>query len=198
LATSLAGAALAGSILAGCGGPGTPSTSPADFSTLVGAGRAAFRQGDYNAASQLFEQALAKSPDDPTAHYDLGSVYQAENLDKQALTEYAKALAKDPTFVPAIYNEATIYAAHDVPLAIFLYRKVIHIQPNSPTAYLNLGLLEDQQGQHAQAGADLRQAVALDATLHNQIPPNVVADLALPPPPRPKLPPAPGTTTSGP
>jgi Flp pilus assembly protein TadD len=150
--------------------------------TLLGAGTAAYNQADYNAATQLFEQATERAPTDAAARYDLGLAYQGEHRDADALVQYRKALSYDPTLVSAIFNEATIYGIHDTPLAIFLYRKVISLQAKSPTAYLNLGLLEAQDGQPAPAGADLRQAVRLEPALRARIPPSVVPDLSLPPP----------------
>jgi tetratricopeptide (TPR) repeat protein len=172
-------------VLGGGSGACSSSHGPgANAATLIGAASAAFRQRDYNAASQLFQQAIKKDPSNATAYYDLGSVYQAQNLDQQAITSYRKALSLAPTLVPAIFNEATIYAAHDAPLAIFLYRRAIALQPDSPTAYLNLGLLEAQTdaAEQAQAGADLRKAIQLDPSLRARIPQSVLPDLSLPPP----------------
>jgi tetratricopeptide (TPR) repeat protein len=151
--------------------------------TLVGSGKAAFNRGNFKASIELFEQALAKAPTDAAAYYDLGTVYQAERLDGDALHDYAKALTYDSSLVPAIYNEATIYAANDVPLAIYLYRRVIALRANSPTAYLNLGLLEATEGQQTVAAADLRRAVQLEPALRTSIPASLVPDLSIPSPP---------------
>lgn len=169
------------SALAGCGGSSTPQPRPSE-SVLLGAGTTEFRHGDYNAASQLFQQAITRDPSSATAHYDLGTVYQAEHQVGPALREYRLALQNSPNLLPAIFNEATIESAHDVPLAVFLYREVISLQPSSPTAYLNLGLLEAQQGERALAGVDLRKAVQLDKSLRARIPRSVALDLTLPPP----------------
>ena len=158
------------------------SASSPSVATLLGAGTTEYRQGAYDAAAQLFQQALKKAPDDATAYFDLGSVYQAEHMDQQALQQYAMALRDDPDLSAAVYNQATIYASKNVPLAIFLYRKVISMQADSPTAYLNLGLLEAQQGQKAGAGVHLREAVKLDPVLRANIPAADAADLSLPPP----------------
>jgi Tfp pilus assembly protein PilF len=162
---------------------------------MIGAGSAAFRQGDMNAATQLFQQALQRDPTNATAHYDLGAVFQAQNLNSQALGEYAKALSYQPNFVSVIFNQATIYAVHNPPLAIYLYNRVISLQPRAPTAYLNLGLLEDAQGSKARAGADLRAALALEPSLRSKIPAAVAPDLKLPPPKTTSHPSATTTTT---
>jgi tetratricopeptide (TPR) repeat protein len=167
-------------VVGGCGG-GRPAPPPS-AATLVGAGNAAIRQGDYNAATQLFQQAIQRDPSNATAYYDLGTVFQSERRNSDALAQYAKALAYDPKMVPAIFNQATIYAVHNAPLAIFLYQRIISLQPHAPTAYLNRGLLEDAQGDKSRAGADLRMALAQDPTLRSRIPAAAASDLTLRPP----------------
>jgi Flp pilus assembly protein TadD len=167
--------------LAGCGASSAPQPQPSE-SVLLGAGSTEFRHGDYNAAGQLFQQAITRDPGDATAYYDLGTTYQAENRVRPAVKEYRLALRYNPSLVPAIFNEATIESVHDVPLAIFLYHEAISLQPNSPTAYLNLGLLEAQQGERAFAGVTLRKALQLDESLRARIPRSVAPDLTLPPP----------------
>jgi tetratricopeptide (TPR) repeat protein len=174
-------AATAAVTLGACGAKATP---PPSIATLLGAGSTAFKQGDYSAATQLFQQAIVRDSGNATAHYDLGTAYQAENRSSDALAQYAKAVTYDPTLVSAIFNQATIYSAHNRPLAIYLYQRVISLQPNAATAYLNLGLLEDEQGDKARAGVDLRTAVAQNPRLRSQIPTAVAPDLKLPAPPR--------------
>jgi tetratricopeptide (TPR) repeat protein len=176
LVTALAAVAAA---LCACGGG---AGSPPSVATLLGAGSSAFTEGHYKVASQLFQQAIGRDPSNASAHYDLGTVYQAEHLASGALAQYAEALTYDPRLVPAIFDQATIYAAHNRLLAIFLYERVIALQPNAPTAYLNLGLLEAEQGDKVRAGADFRTALAQDPALHSLIPTAVTPDLDLPAP----------------
>ena len=60
---------------------------------------------------------------------------------------------------------------------------LISLQADSSAAYLNLGLLEAQQGQRSAAGADLRKAIQLEPTLRARIPTSVLPDLSAAPPP---------------
>ena len=131
---------------------------------------------------RLFQQAIHKDPSDAIAYYDLGSAYQAAGNNQDALKQYRLALARDPNEVSALYNEAVIYSVHDSALAEFLYRKVIQLKPDSPTALLNLGLLLAVDGAKAQAGVALRHAIKLDPTLRARIPASVLVDLTAPPP----------------
>ena len=68
----------------------------------------------------------------------------------------------NPNYVPALYNEATIYATTDPVPAISLYRHIVKIQPTAPTAYLNLGFLEITHGEPKQGVKSLATAVKPD------------------------------------
>ncbi len=151
----------------------TTTTKPPSYETLVGAGIALLKQNNLNAAQQLFEQAVKVAPTLPVAYYDLGVINQSESNTRGALQEYLMADREDPKYVPALYNRAVIYRTTNKPLAVFLYRQVIQLQPNSPTAYLALGLMQiGGRGPSikAQALRYLKQAVKLDRSLMADIP----------------------------
>jgi tetratricopeptide (TPR) repeat protein len=157
--------------VAGCGNSG-PSLPQASIATTLAAGSAALRQRDYWAAEQLFEQVIKRDPRQVAGYYDLGLVYQDQHHYRDALRVYAKAQALDENFVPVIYNRAVLYSDTNPQLAMFLYRRVIVLQPDSPTALLNLGLLEGSFGPHLrpQAEKDLARAVQLMPSLASRIP----------------------------
>lgn len=168
-------------LVAACGGSGksTATNAQADYRTLVGAGSDLLRQGNVGAAEQLFEQAIAKNPNDPVGYYDLGVAYQQEGLARQAVRQYRRALAVNDQYVPALYNEAVIMATRNVPTAIFLYRQIIAIKPDSPTALLNLGLLEAREnGLEREAYRDLTRAIRLDPRLRSAVPAMLLAPLS--------------------
>ena len=142
------------------------------MSTRFAAGLAALRQHDYSAAEGLLSQVTRLEPRNYAAYYDLGLAYQDQGATRPALVAYAKAQALNERFVPVLYNRAVLYSRADPQLALFLYRRVISLQQDSPTAFLNLGLLEAVQGPHLrkQAELDLAQAVQLDPSLASRIP----------------------------
>jgi len=154
-----------------CGGSSS-SAPQASIATTLAAGSAALHQRDYWAAEQLFLQVIKRDPRDVVAYYDLGLAYQDRHDYRDALRAYARAQALDQNFVPVIFNRAVLYSRTDPQLAMFLYRKAIALQHDSPTAYLNLGLLEASQGPrlHAQAEKDLTKAIRLDPSLAGHIP----------------------------
>jgi tetratricopeptide (TPR) repeat protein len=162
------------SSLGGCGGSSHlphSATSTAPFTTLLHAGNKLLSEAKISAAEQLYQQAIAKSPADPVGHYDLGVAYQTAGDRGDALLEYRRALTRNPSYVPALYNEAVLVTPTDAPLAIFYFRQVIRIQPRSPTALLNLGLLEHRNRPPQPFGLlPLDQSLALDSSLRLRIP----------------------------
>jgi Tfp pilus assembly protein PilF len=172
---------VAGLLLSSCGGSAKSSStnsSHAPFRVLIGAGMDLLRQGNSSAAQQLFEQAIAREPNNPVGHYDLGVVLQRVGDSRDALHQYRLALASDPQYTPALFNEAVVLAPRDPTLAIFDYHRIIAIKPNSPTALLNLGLLEAAVGYpHRVVLSNLRRAVALDPSLRQSVPPGLRRDI---------------------
>jgi tetratricopeptide (TPR) repeat protein len=173
--------AVVGVSIDACGNSG-PSAPRASIATTLAAGSAALRQRNYWAAEQLFGQVIKRDPRQVAGYYDLGVAYQAQHDYRDALRAYARAQALDEDFVPVIYNRALLYSGSDPQLAMFLYRRAISLQHDSPTAFLNLGLLEASQGPllRAQAEKDLATAVKLMPSLADRIPPGLRAGLSSP------------------
>jgi tetratricopeptide (TPR) repeat protein len=170
--------------LASCSNGSSPTsttTAPASFSVLIGAGIHLLRQGNTNAAEQLFQQAIARNPNNALGYYDLGVVYQQQGQTDSAEREYTAALGVNPNYVPALYNKALMDGSQRPFLAIALYEKAISIQPDSPTALLHLGLLEATVTHQKPAGlSDLRKAIRLDPALRADIPASLRAQLNAP------------------
>lgn len=174
---------LLGLAIAACGGSSRARTSrQTDYSTLIGAGVQLLRMNNLPAATQLFQQAIVANPNDPVGYYDLGVAYQQQGLTRRAIRQYSRALRVNGQYVPALYNKAVLVAKRDIPTAIFLYRQVIAIKPDSPTALLNLGLLlAAQKGLERQAYHALVAAIRLDPALRRDLPAGLLARLSKPP-----------------
>ena len=160
------------------GASATTTTRPPSFAALVGAANLLLRRGNLNAAEQLFSDAISAEPKNAVGYFDLGVVYQREGLRLPALREYRLALRQNPRYVPAIYNKATLYGVFNPPLAIYFYRSVIALQPDSPTAWLNLGLLEaETKATLRPALKALKEAVRLEPSLRARIPASLRAEM---------------------
>ena len=104
-------------------------------------------------------------------------VYEEQGQSSQALSQYQLAIRADPRFVSALYNEAVIIASRNPQQAISLYHRVIAIQPGSPSAFFNLGLLEVKANDDTQAVRDLREAVRLYPGLSSKVPTSLRAQV---------------------
>jgi tetratricopeptide (TPR) repeat protein len=149
----------------------TSSSRPPPYRVLVDAGLHLYRDHNLNAAEQLFYQAIRRDRHLPQAYFDLGVLYQSEGLQRAALANFMHAASVAPGYYPALYNEAVLESRFNAPYAMSIYRHVIAIHPDSPTAYLNLGLLELAAHERPQAIHDLRQAVRFDPSLQGRVPP---------------------------
>jgi Tfp pilus assembly protein PilF len=163
-------------VLGGCGG----SSSGGDAKTATPAANLAAaiqlqQQGKLGEAKDLYEKVVQAQPGNYYAQYDLGVIAQHDGDTSEALSDYGAALTANPKYVPALYNEATIYGVTDPALAISIYRHVIALQPVAATAELNLGLLEVKNGQPKQGVRDLALAVSEDGSLVSLIPANLRA-----------------------
>jgi Tfp pilus assembly protein PilF len=165
-----------GCALAGCGGAhsGSPAKSNASFDALIGGGTRLLDRGNETAAARVFEQAIAKNPKSPVGYYDLGVVYGRLGQRRESLTQYARALHENENYVPALYNYGVAFVSSQPPLAIYFFRRVLALQPDSPTALLNLGLLVST-GSRRRVGALrlMKRAVLLQPSLEASIPPSL-------------------------
>jgi tetratricopeptide (TPR) repeat protein len=161
-------------VASACGG-GSSSGTSANAATTLTAALKLQQEGKYSDAAQLYQQVIATQPGNLYAQYDLGVVRQATRDSVGALSAYGAALTINPKYVPALYNEATIYATTDPVLAISLYRQIVGLQPIAPTAYLNLGFLEIKHGAPKQGARDLATAVKQDSALLARVPKNLQA-----------------------
>ena len=64
------------------------------------------KQGKFDAALKLLDQAIALAPDDPMAHSRKGLTLKHKGSLAAAMKSFDKALSKDPDHGPALYNKA--------------------------------------------------------------------------------------------
>lgn len=160
-------------VASACGGSSGGNTqNPA---ATLGAALKLQQQGNYGQAAQLYQQVIAAQPNNAYAHYDLGVVDQATSNPVAALAAYGAALTINPKYVPALFNEATIYTTTDPASAISLYRQIVVLQPIASTAYLNLGFLEIKHGAPKQGVSDLAKAIGQDSSLLSRVPKSMQA-----------------------
>ena len=112
-------------------------------------------------------------------------MYDGQGNVSQAVSEYTATLVISPSFTDALFNLAVDTATSDPMGARQLYLRVVALQPSFAAAWLNLGFIQQRDGDLSAAKADWAKAVALDASLASHVPSAPAAGAAASPTPKP-------------
>ncbi len=117
----------------------------------------------YAAAVPAWQQALAKDPEDPRTHNNLGVALAATGKTSEAIQEYNKSLALNPDSSETHNNLGSALAeAGNLDEAIVQIQKAIDLNPDNGAAHVNLGHALEQKGGHRQqAMAELNKGIEL-------------------------------------
>lgn len=126
---------------------------------------ALLRRQKLEEALQAINGLERKQPDKPIAANLRGRVQLAQRDLAAARVSFEQALAKDPTFLPAISSLAAIDMAEGKPeVAEKRYLSMISADPKNPQAYISLAQLKARAGANKeQIGQLLEQAVQANA-----------------------------------
>ncbi|HYM08260.1 MAG TPA: FG-GAP-like repeat-containing protein [Terriglobales bacterium] len=122
-----------------------------------------FQHGYLEQAEASFRQVIAAKPDNPEAHYNLGTLYLRRN-DFQDAREYLEQTVKLRPDYPEAWNNLGMVAAHDNQLdeAARNFQQALQQRPTYTIALLNLGNLYRRQGNVAEAEKLLNRAHDID------------------------------------
>jgi Flp pilus assembly protein TadD len=126
-------------------------------------GTAYVQAGKYAEAEERFRFALAGLPDDPEAHYALGSVLMQEKQYPEAQLELLTALKLKPDLAGAYGNLAVVAAANqDYQLSIRALDARAKYLPENPASYFLRATSYDNLKVTAKAVENYRQFLATD------------------------------------
>jgi tetratricopeptide (TPR) repeat protein len=158
-------------LLVGCGGSGPSQAEapkpnledPAPAGASAMAALDAVQAKDYDAAKGKADEILAKSPNDPIAHFALGIVAEERDQDLAAAEKhYRAALAADRKLVGAsIYLSALLVQAGRHAEAAEVARKGLEHGKATAELHVNLGYALAGQGDHGGAAKSFGNAIAL-------------------------------------
>jgi tetratricopeptide (TPR) repeat protein len=124
----------------------------------------------YAAAVADFLTVVKADPKNQIAWYDLGVIAGLHGETSQAVRDYQAAINGDATYVPALYNLATLEAATHPAVAVALYQRVIKLEPSDAAAHLNLGFALQSSGHVTAAKAQFVTAIRLEPALASRVP----------------------------
>jgi len=122
------------------------------WSRAVKAGNAAYLRGNYDEAQAAFQQATLDKPDDPVAHYNLGTALYRQGKFREAtrtfqasLSRYSQQSAKQ---IKNILDQSSIlynlgnaqFKVGDLTGAIASYKQTLRVNPQDADAQHNLAL----------------------------------------------------------
>ncbi len=119
--------------------------------------------GRPRTAETFFRRALAKAPENPVLHYDLGLAVAADGHDEEARRYFEEALRRDPAFAPA--RSALALArlrAGDADGALDEWRLAERSAPLDPLSLEARAGILSRRGRIDEALEDLRRAVRAD------------------------------------
>jgi Tfp pilus assembly protein PilF len=100
-----------------------------------------FQQGKYEEAAKLYEDAIAKNPEDPTYYYNLGTTYMWMNKPDQAIETFKKMIELKPDSFGAFKNLGQLYAEKkNYEEARNYYSKAAEISSEDPEVFYSLGI----------------------------------------------------------
>jgi len=122
-------------------------------------GVAFFQHGFLDEAARSFGQVIAKTPDDPDAHYNLGTLYLRRNSLVEAQRSLEEAIRLRPDY-PEAWNNLGMLAAQQGKSdeAVRDFQKSLQLRPAYATAALNLGNVYRRQGNLDDAQTLLKRA----------------------------------------
>jgi tetratricopeptide (TPR) repeat protein len=95
-------------------------------------------------------------------HYYAALDFYAEGQHEQAVAEYQKAIAADPTFADALHGLARAYQdMNQLDEAIEISKKIAEIEPNDVLAHTSLSILYQKKGMIPEAEAEGNKARVL-------------------------------------
>jgi len=150
------------------------------WSRAMKTGNEAYQQGNYTTAQVAFQEATLQKPDNPVAHYNLGTVLYKIGRFDEAAQAFREALARHGGETEGTPNQAHIYynlgnaqfKTGDLRRAIEAYRHSLRLNPQDADAQHNLALalrLVQQQ-------EDLAQQQRADKNAKPQTEPNDIGE----------------------
>jgi tetratricopeptide (TPR) repeat protein len=118
------------------------------------------KQGELDAAENIYESILEGNEDHPEALHFLGVLRHQQGRSLTGLDLVRRALALRPDYVDALNNLGNIQQQLDCPMdAIASYRCALELQPEHPDALRNLGIALRKVKRHEQGAEVLERAI---------------------------------------
>ncbi|HEY2905953.1 MAG TPA: tetratricopeptide repeat protein [Vicinamibacterales bacterium] len=113
-------------------------------------------------ANDVYRDAVADAPSDPTINTAWGELYLEKHQPADAVKSFQPALQIDPKYVPALLGFAEALADDNPPQAVVLAKQALEINPNSVDAHVFLAQQAVDAGHKDDARQELHKALAVN------------------------------------
>ena len=121
------------------------------------------RNQDYRSKIAIWGDTVAKRPENPRAHNNLGNALWESGKTEEAIDHCEQALRLEPDFAEAHNNLGNaLWQSGKIEEAIAHYEQALRIEPNFADAHYNLGNVLEQTGKIEQAIAHYEQALRIE------------------------------------
>jgi tetratricopeptide (TPR) repeat protein len=153
-------------VLAGCDIGDQPAPPTLDITLYLTEAGALSGQGQYSAALNQLNRAVAEAQDnDPRPYLAMGEIYLTQQRWAEAQKAYHLAIERDPQHLAALEGMAEALMGQGKPIEATTYwQKAIRQAPTSSHALLGLGRAHLAQTEYAAAEAAFRQALTYEKT----------------------------------
>ena len=112
------------------------------------AGNKAYSQGSYNEAQAAFQQATLEKPDNPVAHYNLGTALYKQGKFRESARTFQVSLSRHSEQTEDTLNRSRIlynlgnaqFKVGDLTGAVTSYQQTLRLDPQDADAHHNLAL----------------------------------------------------------
>ncbi|HEX8455691.1 MAG TPA: tetratricopeptide repeat protein [Pyrinomonadaceae bacterium] len=140
------------------------SIDAASFDALSGLVNLYVAQGRFDQAHARVDQAIAARPNTASLYFLKSVIYGEQQDAQQAETALRRSLELDPGFVPALNSLGNLYVnTNRLDQAIAEYRRISERQPDDPTPYVRIGMVEDRRKNFDAATEAYKQALTINA-----------------------------------
>ena len=136
------------------------------------AGNAAYLRGNYDEAQAAFQQATLDKPDDPVAHYNLGTALYRQGKFREAARTFQASLSRYPEQtakqIESILRQSSIFynlgnaqfKVGDLTGTIASYKQTLRLEPQDTDAQHNLALALQLLSQQEDLAQQSRKSTA--------------------------------------
>ena len=136
---------------------------PNDVDAMIGLGRLAFHNKNYDKALNYYQKALLGRPADAKIICMIGELFYNSGKSDKAITYYSEALVLNPSD-PETYNKLGIvfFSKQSYEQARQKFKTAVRLNPRFDKAYYNLGLVASKQGKIDEALIHYKKAISLN------------------------------------